>query len=398
MKWTFLSFLLAICSGLAPWQVGSERPQKQDPREKAAQKSKELLDDVEAFYNRKGPVGGMFDELEAADKATQKAAKSWTQKSYEAMKGAHRVMVESTKTAQNVLFHDHLRMKGKLKGNFDREMRKLDVLPLTSEEEQIRKKLREEHMKDPYGGVLPLPHQEIMAGMPVLINHYYHGENEDSVHGRRGKIVNFLASETPQKWRVKLDDGNSFEPKLTINEFEVLAHPAVTVNGLDGTEAGHDLSAPVDSEKLKLAMTKYEGQDVRIDNLPLSELPANIKDNPERYMHKIGKVINFDPTAQKYQVRVQDGSQFVSKEDSPWLVEGRDFHNVRELEGKDVTFHKPVETNPLGPGGDRYTWEQGKVEKWNPERQTYTVKLPAQTVELGSHEIQRDRSAYGVEE
>jgi len=178
----------------------------------------------EFFKPESGEMAQLLVGLEETNKASTKAAKRWTQKSYEAMKGAHRVLVQSTNRAQNVLMHDGLRVNAAVKGQFHNEMAMLDPLSL---DPKLRQRIRQEHGEKKLLPIMPenLENPNELKGIKVLTNSRYHGEDAHLVRGQHGKIDQYLPGKA--KWRISLESDKKLKPELDITEFEMLPHDDV---------------------------------------------------------------------------------------------------------------------------------------------------------------------------
>jgi len=188
MKCSFWSFVVALVA----FQVGSDRSIEPD--------FAEALDGMKRFYDAGGPVSSGLSSLEQSGEKTAKAASDWTQKSYEAMKAAHRVVIHSTMNAQQVLMRDGLRVNRLINKSFHDDFAKWHNLPVA---EEVRTKILQEH-KVPGIDADRTPDKD--RGANLLRQRV---QLTKGVHtGQMGEIVHF--DPTGNSFTVHSDDGSDY--------------------------------------------------------------------------------------------------------------------------------------------------------------------------------------------
>jgi hypothetical protein len=133
-------------------------------------------------------------------------------------------------------------------------------------------------------------------------------------------------------------------------------------------------------------MMRYKGehQHVHIDSLREDTSPA-IRDVYDTSKYRIGLVVNYSPVKKMFQIQPVRDNGVPETDDHlwPWLNEGVNFHRLKDLEGLEVTIHKPA-------------W-RGEVENWvpGPHGGQYDVKVlgaPTDVVRVSRFKADTGRS------
>lgn len=352
-------FVEFIAVGERPSQRGLEQSISPEvDTEEPAESVQEDLKAIKNFYNpENGTMAQWLDGAEKLQAKTNRSAKTWTQKSYEAMKAANRVMVASTKGAANVLMSDGMRLSQALKGDFYNEMGKMDPIDVNA---TARQRIREELFP-------PHEHPHHMRGMKVLCNWNYKGASAEHVHGASGVVEDYIPSET--RWKIRLDGHPELMPHLAVNEFEILPTDELDAYGLHGGSQSRSLGRQLLGEERAMAMAPYMDHQVRIDHLPTSM-------DPELYMHKIGTVHDYDRERKLFRIQIPG----MEEERWPWLAAGVNFHKLAALRGQVVE----VNTGVVDPLAANVHDTKGIVKDWHAGDAQhpgyYTVVIPKHTV------------------
>lgn len=379
-----LSCYVALIS-ITVLQCGGERSAESEiePEPVKADPIKDFIEGPmgKQFYDpEKSTFAKIFNKMEEADTQTQKSAKKWAQGTFEAMKQARRVLVQSTNTAQNVLLHDALNVNTAINGTFKEQMDKLKL---------------ENHML-PMKGETPHDLSNKWRGIPVHINEFFNTREGRAsrpeltkYRGLDGEIESF----NPKRgiWKVQpyqQEGHDALEPiDVHIGDFEIVEdEDPNSVPGRHRYQKDGMSEGVLRSERIQ-AMDRYKGdhQHVRIDSLPDGTVKG-IKDLVEASQGKMGKVVNYSPVRKKFSIQLIDDNGNPNPDSFywPWLEEGVHFHRIKDLEGLQVVKNG--------------NW-RGTVENWVPDAKGghYNVKVTGAlepTVKLSPLEVEASRSHY----